>query len=119
RQSGDLAGYRSAANGEPRMDDLLRMIQQDEIDLVVPHIGHYGLTGLRRLAYSCWLFGVRGAVACSASKISIAAALTAAAGFAPRTKAIPRPGLSLISPPIPGASLPTPAGPGLGLESQT
>jgi L-alanine-DL-glutamate epimerase-like enolase superfamily enzyme len=104
----DAAGYRRlraelaipiAAAGDCGLDALIRdLVQSSSVDLVVPPIERVGLTGLRRLAYYCWLFCVRLAVECSGSSVSTSAALSAAACFPPVTSAIAAPPPFIVMP---------------------
>ena len=93
------------------------------MDVAIPEIARFGLTGIRRLAYYCWLFRVRGAVECSGSAVSTAAALTAAALYVPVTNAIAAPAPFVVMPVENEAAggldgdgtLAVSAGPGLGM----
>lgn len=129
----DVDGYRRlrhalaipiAARGVRGLDALLRtLVQHRLVDVVVPEIARFGLTGIRRLAYYCWLFRVRGAVECSGSAVSTAAALAAAALYVPVTNAIAAPAPFVVMPVEAEAAagldaagtLAVSAGPGLGI----
>ena len=122
----DVAGYRRlkdsctqpvAAGRNIPPDILLRdFIQSELIDLALPDIVSAGVTGLRRLAYFCWLFRVRLAVACPGSALATAAALHAAACFVPVTSAIAAPAPFLLIPDRTPGFLPVPTGVGLGMD---
>jgi L-alanine-DL-glutamate epimerase-like enolase superfamily enzyme len=124
----DLEGYRRlkrtctepvAAGRTMSPDVLLRdFIQNELIDLALADIGRAGLTGLRRLAYYCWLFRVRLGVACPGSSLTIAAALHAAACFVPVTRAMAAPEPFLLLPSAATESMPVPDGLGLGVEPE-
>jgi L-alanine-DL-glutamate epimerase-like enolase superfamily enzyme len=118
----DLDGYRTlrnavalplAAGGRRGMDTLLGLLQNRLVDIAIPDVARYGLTGLRRLAYYCWLFRVRGAVACSGSDLALAAAVTGAAGYVRTTNAMAAPEPFIVTPAGAG-TLHLPAGAGLG-----
>ena len=114
-QSGDLPVAASGASG---LDALVHeLVQEKAIDIAIPDIASYGLTGLRRLAYLCWVFRVRLAVRCSGSALSTMAALQAAACFAPVSNAIAAPAPFLVMPPglQPPGDLEVPVGYGLGV----
>jgi L-alanine-DL-glutamate epimerase-like enolase superfamily enzyme len=105
------------------LDVLLRdFVQSRLIDLALPELASCGLTGLRRLAYYCWVFRVRPAVRCAGSRIAVAAALHGAACFVPVTRAIAAPPPFIVVPvgalAIGVDRLPVPAGPGLGVEPE-
>jgi L-alanine-DL-glutamate epimerase-like enolase superfamily enzyme len=88
-----------AASGALGLDQLIRdLIQPRLVDIVIPEIGRIGLTGARRLAYYCWLFRVRAAVACAGNGVGAAAALAAAACFVPVTNAIAAPAPFVLLP---------------------
>jgi L-alanine-DL-glutamate epimerase-like enolase superfamily enzyme len=122
----DLDGYRRlkeactqpiAAGRTMPLDVLLRdFIQTELIDLALPNIASVGLTGMRRLAYFCWVFRVRLAVACAGSPLITAAALHAAACFVPVTRAIAAPAPFLLIPHGGADFLPVPNGHGLGID---
>jgi len=129
----DVDGYRRlrhalaipiAGRGARGLDALLRtLVQHRLVDVVVPEIARFGLTGIRRLAYYCWLFRVRGAVECSGSAVSTAAALAAAALYVPVTNAVAAPAPFVVMPTEAEAAadldaagtLAVSAGPGLGI----
>lgn len=131
----DAEGYRGlreklaipiAASGGSGLDLLIRdLVQPRLVDIVIPEIGRIGLTGIRRLAYYCWLFRVRGAVECSGSAVSAAAALAAAACFVPTTNALAAPAPFVVMPAESDSAawidregmLAVPCGPGLGVEA--
>jgi L-alanine-DL-glutamate epimerase-like enolase superfamily enzyme len=108
----DLDGYRRlketsavpiAVGPAIPFDALLRDFVPNELaDLVVPDIARCGLTGLRRLAYYCWVFHVRLAVACSGSARSTEAAIQAACCFPPVTSALAAPEPFVAVPDDPG-----------------
>jgi L-alanine-DL-glutamate epimerase-like enolase superfamily enzyme len=125
----DAEGYRAlrqavavpiAVRGSGGLDALVRtLVQHSLVDIVIPEIARFGLTGIRRLAYYCWLFRVRGAVACSGSATAIAAARAAAALYVPVTSAIAAPAPFVVMPA--GAGVPAlltgAPGPGLGISA--
>jgi L-alanine-DL-glutamate epimerase-like enolase superfamily enzyme len=101
----DLAGYRrlrqelavplAAGAGAP-LNALLRdFVQERLVDVALADVARCGLTGLRRLAYFGWVFGVRVAPLCSASQI--AAATEAAVCFPPVTSAIAAPPVVVVT----------------------
>jgi L-alanine-DL-glutamate epimerase-like enolase superfamily enzyme len=122
----DLDGYRrlkeactqpiAAGRAMPLAVLLRDFIQTELIDLALPDIASVGLTGLRRLAYFCWVFRVRLAVVCTGSPLITAAALHAAACFVPVTPAIAAPAAFLLIPHAGADFLPVPDGLGLGID---
>jgi L-alanine-DL-glutamate epimerase-like enolase superfamily enzyme len=107
-----------ASSGASGLDALVyELVQEKAIDIAIPDIAAYGLTGLRRLAYLCWVFRVRLAVRCSGSALSTMAALQAAACFAPVSNAIAAPAPFLLIPPDlnPPGDLEVPVEYGLGV----
>lgn len=103
----DLAGYRRlreelaapmAAGAGLAPDVLLRdFIQTRLVDVVLADLARCGLTGLRRLAYFGWMFGVRVAPLCPGSPAALAAANEAALCFPPVTSAIAAPPAMVVT----------------------
>jgi L-alanine-DL-glutamate epimerase-like enolase superfamily enzyme len=93
--------------------ELLALVQHKLIDIAIAPLARCGLTGVRRLAYYCWLYRVRGAVACSDAEISLAAALAGSAGFVPVTSAMAAPQPFVLVPSA-GRVMAVPCAPGLG-----
>ncbi len=103
----DLAGYRrlrdelavpvAAGTGVP-LDVLVRdFVQNRLVDVALADVARCGLTGLRRLAYFGWVFGVRVAPVCSGSEVALAAAAEAAVCFPPVTSAIAAPPVMVVT----------------------
>jgi L-alanine-DL-glutamate epimerase-like enolase superfamily enzyme len=122
---GGLAGYRRLreSSTEPiagglslAPETLLRdLVQTELVDIAVQDVGRCGLTGLRRLAYFCWLFRVRLVPCCSGGPIGMAAALHAAACIPPVTNAIAAPPVFLVAPGAVAGEMEVPRSPGLGI----
>ena len=103
----DLEGYRRlreelavpvAAGAGVTLEVLLRdFIQNRLVDVAVADVARCGLTGLRRLAYLGWVFGVRVAPVCSGSETALAAATEAAVCFPPVTSAIAAPRVVVVT----------------------
>jgi L-alanine-DL-glutamate epimerase-like enolase superfamily enzyme len=103
----DLSGYRRlreeiavpvAAGAGVTLDVLLRdFVQNRLVDVALADVARCGLTGLRRLAYFGWVFGVRVAPVCSGSPAALAAATEAALCFPPVTSAIAAPPVVVVT----------------------
>lgn len=103
----DLSGYRRlreelavpvAAGSGVALDVLLRdFVQTRLVDIALADVARCGLTGLRRLAYFGWVFGVRVAPVCSGSETAVAAATEAAVCFPPVTSAIAAPPVVVVT----------------------
>ena len=92
------------------------LVQHREVDIAVQDVARCGLTGLRRLAYLCWVFRVRLAPCCNGTPIGTAAVLHAAACIRPATNAIYPPSVVVVVPGEADGMMAVPAGPGLGVE---
>jgi L-alanine-DL-glutamate epimerase-like enolase superfamily enzyme len=99
------------------LDVLVRdLVQNEKLDIAMQDVARCGLTGLRRLAYLCWLFRVRLVPCCTGTPTGTAAVLHAAACIPPVTNAIDAPSIVAV---VPGRSerlLPVPQACGLGVD---
>lgn len=106
-----------AAGFSLALDALVRdLVQNKLVDIAMQDVARCGLTGLRRLAYLCWLFRVRLAPCCTGTPTGIAAVLHAAACIPPVTNAIHAPPVFAVIPGEADGMMAVPSGPGLGVE---
>jgi L-alanine-DL-glutamate epimerase-like enolase superfamily enzyme len=99
------------------LDTLIRdLVQNERVDIAMQDVARCGLTGLRRLAYLCWVFRVRLAPCCTGTPTGTAAVLHAAACIPPATNAINTPPVFVIVPGKTDGVMAVPSRPGLGVE---
>jgi L-alanine-DL-glutamate epimerase-like enolase superfamily enzyme len=99
------------------LDTLVRdLVQNKQVDIAMQDVARCGLTGLRRLAYLCWVFRVRLAPCCTGTPTGTAAVLHAAACIPPSTNAINAPPVFVVVPGKADGTMEVPSGPGLGVK---
>jgi L-alanine-DL-glutamate epimerase-like enolase superfamily enzyme len=106
-----------AAGIELPLDALVRdLVQNRRADIAMQDVGRCGLTGLRRLAYLCWLYRVRLAPCSPGTLTGTAAALHAAACIPPVTNAIAAPPVFVVVAGQADGMMEVSSRPGLGVD---